>query len=274
MVFKKSLKIVLLLLSFLITIVVVAQTDSLQIQTDTVIVKAPPVVIKKTIYIPEHSTQNSNKWSLGFEYTLGNTLGGNRPTNPNKYATSMAIYVEKELHHIFFTLGIGLMSIYENRHYQTVVQANTHQNIIIPDTIDTYMQEKKPVYIIQNQTITKTYSIQKDTNIHQTLKLNYLQISSMVGYNFNLWKIKLSVFTGFKPGFLLSTNHNIASQINKATQPYWNNIPLGLKISYRVSESLNLSTNLHYLFNLQSIIDKSTKKNVLQHIGIGINYIF
>jgi hypothetical protein len=274
MVFKKSIKPVLCLLLFSINIIVVAQTDSLHIITDTVIVKSPPVVIKKTIYIQENATKNNNKWHVGFECNIGNTLGNHMSTNPKKYATSMAIFGGKEIHHVYFNLGIGIMTMYKNQTYQSVVHTTTNQNMIIPDTIDIYSQEHNPVYVIQNKTITKTYSTQKDTNIHQNVRIRYLQLSSIIGYNFNIWKIKLSAFTGIKPCFVNSTNNNLATQIKKTIQPYLIYIPLGVRISYHINESIQFHTNLHYLFNLQSFTNNNNEKNTIQNIGIGFNYMF
>jgi hypothetical protein len=274
MVFKKSLKLILFLIPFSSNIIVVAQTDSLHIQIDTVIVKAPPVVIKKTIYLPENSTPNKKKWHIGVECNMGNTIGSNKSKKPNVYATSMAIYAEKEMHHIFFNLGIGFMTINETQTYQTVAHTNTHHNTTIPDTIDIYTQENKPVYIIQNKTITKTYSTEKDTIIQQNLSTRYLQFASIIGYNITLWRINLSAFTGFKPSFLYSTKQNPSTQISNSIQPFLSYIPLGLRISYNISNSFNIATNLHYLINLQSPNEKNIEKNNLQNIGIGINYMF
>lgn len=272
---------ILLLSSSLFCNDVFAQTDSSAVIYDTVVVKEAPVIIQKTVYIPDTSkTMVSKKWILGIN--LAKQVFQNQAGNDYKLAFdnfySPQMYVGKAFGKTILTLGLSYKSINANYLYNGSYNLQGKRLVSIIDTIDVYYKNVNgvitPQYVTETKNINEYYTFKRDTIFSGNLTAKYIDLPLQIGYQFQYKNIVLLPNIGLTTSLLIN-NATLLAQNNKTSfNKTYLSANAGFKVGYSISNTFILGIKGEINKNITNVLNTDIVNFYTQSYSADIQYLF
>lgn len=276
-------------LKFIFTILVIfqffsyiyAQTDTTNVIYDTVVVKEAPLIIHKTVYIPDTTKILISKtWILGLNFAKH--LFQQQTKNDYKLSYddfyTPQIYVGKKIGKTIFTLGFSYKTLNAICLYNGTYTLQGKRNVSIIDTIDVYYKNingvNTPQYVTEIKNINEYYNYKRDTVISGNVSAKYIDLPIQISYQFQFKNIILSPNVGLTSSFLVNNPSILSENNNIKFQNTYLTANAGFKIGYVISNAFIFGIKGEVNKNVTSVLHNSNVNYFTQTYSVDIQYIF
>lgn len=276
-------------LKFIFTILVIfqffnniyAQIDTTNVIYDTVVVKEAPLIIHKTVYIPDTTKiLISKKWIIGLNFAKHLF----QQQTKNEYKLSFddfynpQIYVGKIIGKTIFTFGVSFKTLNASYLYNRTYTLQGKRNVSIIDTIDIYYKNingvNTPQYVTEIKNINEYYNYKLDTVISGNVSAKYIDLPIQVGCQLQFKNLVVIPNVGLTASFLVN-NPSILSQNNNIIfQNCYLSANAGFKIGYVIRNAFIFGIKGEVNKNMTSVLHNNNVNYFTQTYSIDIQYLF